>query len=427
MNNLSRVFVYELLRNGRRRAYLFTTFGFPLLLIVLFQVLGSLGGDDSGPMMDPTAQVEALVDAVGFDFDMTVGYVDLAGYFSSGFENEQLVRFDDEESAAAAMESEAISTYYIIQPDYADTQAVTLVVPSLTFLNVTQEPLRQLLFEEAGDSIPDELKPRLVNPANVREISVTRASDAVGSTGDTETVRNEDADFVLVYGFGILYMVTVFATSGYLMQSVIEEKESRLIEVLLSSLRPLQLLVGKVLALGLLGVLQITVWIAIGLGFAALQGGALSAALPLFQGISVPPMAAFVLPIYFILGYLSFAAVFAAIGALSSSMSEGPQMSTIFILPALAPFFVLGTFVSDPNGGLAVFMSLFPITSPLAMSMRVVSVPVPLAEVLLSVGLLALTDLLLFWMAARLFRVQTLLAGQMPKLRQIPGLIFSRS
>jgi ABC-2 type transport system permease protein len=211
------------------------------------------------------------------------------------------------------------------------------------------------------------------------------------------------------------------------MQSVIEEKESRLVEVLISSVRPGQLLSGKILAMGVLGLFQIAVWIGISLALMMLQRDQVAAVVPFLTSLRIPLDALPILAIYFVLGYLIFAAEFGAIGAISNSLQEGPQFSIIFVLPALAPLFFLTAFVADPNGGLATFLSIFPFTSPMSMTMRSVITAVPAWQVVLSIALLAVTVWATFWIAGRLFRVQTLLAGKAPKVYELPRLIFGKS
>ena len=250
-------------------------------------------------------------------------------------------------------------------------------------------------------------------PANIETINLAR--DGV--------VENEDADFAAVYVFALIFLLGVFMTNGYLMQSVIEEKESHLIEIMISSIRPTQLLVGKVLAMGLMGIIQIISWVAsvlILVSLAAQMSAFVGTFLPAVQ---IPTDLLPVMLLYFILGYLFFAAGYAAIGALSTSLREGPQYAVIFALPAGLPFYFFSIFAESPDGTLPVILSIFPLTSPLSMIMRLNVSSVPVEQLILSLGLLALSTVGMAWFAGRLFRFQTLLAGQMPKLRDIPKLV----
>ena len=129
--------------------------------------------------------------------------------------------------------------------------------------------------------------------------------------------------------------------------------------------------------------------------------------------------------VYFLLAYLLFASAYGILGALSASMREGPQYAVIFTLPAVIPLWVSTAFIEAPDSPLVLALSLFPLTAPLAMLQRVLIGAVPAWQVALSILLLLLCSAALMWLAGRLFRVQTLLAGRMPRLRELPGLLRS--
>jgi len=120
-----------------------------------------------------------------------------------------------------------------------------------------------------------------------------------------------------------------------------------------------------------------------------------------------------------------FAGFYSIVSALSNSMREGPQYAVLFTLPAVLPFYFISVFTSEPNGTLATVMSIFPLTAPMAMTMRLVLTDVPVADLVISVALLAVSVVGVMWLAGRIFRVAILLSGSMPKLRDIPRLIRS--
>ncbi|MBL8162935.1 MAG: ABC transporter permease, partial [Anaerolineae bacterium] len=181
------------------------------------------------------------------------------------------------------------------------------------------------------------------------------------------------------------------------------------------------LLAGKILALGILGAIQIAVWVGAMLLLSQLTAG--NAALAVIANFSLEPGQILVLALYFVLGYLFFAAAYGMVGAISTSLQEGPQYAVIFTLPAVLPLYFIALFTTTPNAPLVIFLSIFPITAPLAMVMRITITTVPFWEIALSAALLLVVDILLIWLAGRMFRVQTLLAGQAPKLRDIPRLL----
>lgn len=429
MKNTWKIFRYEIQRNAKRKGYLFTTFGLPLLAIVISLVVQFIGDQNA---QQASEQAQQAIEQGGtnpegqlaggssspFNFEGITqpGYVDTSGLFGDVPSIDAIRAFPDEASAQAAFDAGEIDALYIIPPDYAETGKVTLVVDEITLNNVSSAPIRELLFSELGATLPPLTLVRLRDPAHINTINLMRVP------ADENAVNSEDANFALVYGFGILFLITVFGTSGYLMQSVIEEKENRLVEILLSSVRPAQLLAGKVLALGLLGILQLVAWFAISyafLNFRASQG------LPNpLASVYIPLETLPILVIYFLLGYLMFAAAFGGVGALSNSVSEGPQLSIVFGIPVILTFYLFPVFISSPDGLVATFLSLFPMTSPLAMVMRSVVSPVPAWQIALSLVLLLLGVIGMFWVAGKMFSVQTLLSGKVPKFWELPRLIF---
>lgn len=424
MRHMLTVFIYELRRNGLRKGFLFTTLGLPLIGFLLFfgvQLLSGRANEEA---------VRDLEEQLNFKDEYTVGYVDLSGLFTgTGSLARSFVRFETEDAAHAALDAGQVDMYYIFTEDYAETGEVYQVIPTLSLNQIDQSPVTQLVFSEFVDEIEPMLALRLRYPSNIQRIEFSRITVTEPAEGATPTddgvTRDEGRDFILVYGFAIIFMFALFGTNGYLMQSVIEEKETRLIEILVSSVRPIELLAGKILALGVLGIIQIVIWIIsiFALTQIASSIAQLPSALSFLNSIDITPGMFLLLLAYFVLGYLFYAAVFGGIGAISASMSEGPNLAAIFTVPLWLPFLFLTMFINTPNATLPVVLSIIPFTSPLSMVMRMSITTVPFFQVALSLLLLAVTDVFMIWAAGRLFRVQSLLAGQVPRLRDLPALI----
>ncbi|MDX1995083.1 MAG: ABC transporter permease [bacterium] len=415
--HMRRVFAYELRRNFQRRGFLFTAFGLPIIAFVLFFVVQTL------TQRANEQAVEDLTEQAQEDFGaiQNAGYVDESGFFEQTDAVASAIRrYDSEAEAQAAMDSGEIDLYYIIQPDYLETGNVTAVIPefSVSLLNVVDEPVRQLFFSQFAENVDPAVLNRLQTPTTVQEITFDRDAES-------GQARNEDSDFVLVYGFAIIFTMALFGTNGYLMQSVIEEKETRLVEILVTSVRPLALLGGKILALGVLGIVQVVAWLGTIFVLSSLASQITDSSSPLLflQGLNVDVGTILLLLVYFIVGYVFFAAVFAMIGALSVSLTEGPSYATLFTLPLFLPFLFLTAFIDAPNSTGPLVLSLAPVTSLLSMPMRLAVIDVPLWQIGLSVGIMVLVDIFMIWMAGRLFRFQTLLAGSVPKLKDLPALI----
>jgi ABC-2 type transport system permease protein len=416
MTNLLTVFRYELTRGLRRRGYLFTTFGIPLIALVLM-----LGYDFVQSLQQPAEEdsISALLSELNLQGVRQAGIVDEAGVFPPPNPplNDFFVPFETVDEALVALNEGIVDVFYVVAPDYFETGDVTLYLPMLALDRVSSRPVEQLFYTTLARDIDPSLLNRLRLPIEFERFNLTIANG---------TQQNADSDFLMLYLFAITFLLGVFMTNGYLLQSVIEEKENRVIEILITSVRPTELLSGKVLAFSVMGLLQIVTWgVGLGLMFALAQQLEAFRNLAVVSGLRIPVEQLPVMALYFIGGYLWFAAIFGAVGAISTSMREGPSYAAIFTLPAAVPFYFFTLFQATPNGPLPVFLSIFPLTSPISMMMRLSVTAVPAEQVILSLGLLFVSAVGMMWVAGRLFRVQALLAGSVPKLRDIPKLIHS--
>lgn len=406
------VFRFEMQRNLHRRAWLLTTIAVPLLALLVLEgsQLAGAGGTMPGVNIPGINVANMFREGPG-----RRGLVDDSGLFA---DSDHLQHYGDAAAAAAALEGGEISSWYHIPGDYLETGVVYQVMPALNVNELSRGVIRRHILDSLADELDAGLLERLRQPA---QLTVVRAQGSEAPAESPGTRLDDVLSLLVVYPFVIALMLSLFMTSGYLLQGVIEEKETRVIEILLSSLRPGQLFAGKVLAYGTLGLLQLLIWLA-GI-LLVLQRLPLQGALAALAQYAMPEGATALLLVYFVLAYLMFASAYGILGALSASMREGPQYAVIFILPAVIPMWLGAALVNAPQGGLAVALSLFPLTAPLAMLQRVLIATVPTWQIALSVFLLLLCIAALMWLAGRLFRVQTLLAGRTPALRELPGLL----
>lgn len=420
MSRMATVFRFELLRGLRRKGYLAATFGVPLIGILL--VLGirfatTLPAFNTSQMLSQSME---QVNAFGLQ---TGGLVDYTGQFAPLVRpDDDLTVYSDRDAATAALNAGSIEGFYIIPADYMETGMVTLVLPAMNLNNISSGPVQAVIVRGLTQSMDPQMARRLLQPSIIRETNVSLAS-GISDSGDDEV----GGALIIIYILALALLLSLFMTNGYLMQSVIEEKETRLIEILLATVRSNELLTGKILSNGALGLFQMLVWLGgmlLGLRLAAGdEAGAAVSALASIANIQIPLDVVPLVILYFILAYLMFAGFYGMLGAISNSMREGPQYAALLTLPAVVPLMFITLFSEDPGGGLATGLSLFPLTAPLAMPMRLVISQVPAWQVLVSMALLALTSAGMIWVAGRVFRMQVLLAGKVPRLRDLPALV----
>lgn len=432
MPHLLTIFIYELRRGLKRKGYLFATFGLPILISAIGGIIIAVTGlnNPEDALARNTEQISAVVETFTPDADARYGIFDESGLLEDTTLPETLIRYQDETEAQSALQDGAIVGYYQVPEDYLNTGSILLTMAELRVGDITTQPaawaLGRALSERAAVIGLDEATVmRLQDPSNYELTNLSLRSPTAISEAEDDSAGG--ANFILIYVFALILLLSLFTTNGYLLQSVIEEKETKLIEILISSVRPFHLIAGKIAAYGVLGLIQITVWIGYALIVLRLSSGEgfqqAAAIFATLAQINLPIELLLLLVVYFVLGYLMFAGLYGMVGAISNSMKEGPQYAVIFTLPAALPMYFLVLFAEQPDSTLPIIMSLFPLTSPLAMTQRLIISPVPGWQIALSLALLLLAVVGATWLAARAFRVQTLLAGNPPRLRDLARLV----
>jgi ABC-2 type transport system permease protein len=196
---------------------------------------------------------------------------------------------------------------------------------------------------------------------------------------------------------------------------VAEEKESRVVEIVVSSVRPVELMAGKVAGLGALGLTQVLVWVASATGF---SGGAV-ALLAVAGAASIPARVLALGVVYYLLGYTLYAILMAGAGALGTTMRESQQLAGVFSFFAAVPYMISGFLFANPNMAIARALSFFPLTAPTMMMLRLPLAEVPWVDVVGSIVVLLLSVPAALWVGAKLFRVGLLVYDKRPTLREI--------
>jgi ABC-2 type transport system permease protein len=226
--------------------------------------------------------------------------------------------------------------------------------------------------------------------------------------------------FLLPFALGFLLSMAIVTGGQYLLQGVSEEKESRILESLLCTVTPDELLAGKLVGLGSAGLTLVGVWVAAG-AFAALP---MLAAL----GLQVPASLVVAALAYFLVGYLFYASLMTGVGAITSNLREAAQFSAVLTMLNFVPFWLLVKILNSPNSGLAVVLSMLPPTAATTMMLRlsaatVSGAQIPPWEVAASLTLLALAAVLGLVLGARMFRLGMLLHGKAPNLPELMRLL----
>jgi len=234
-------------------------------------------------------------------------------------------------------------------------------------------------------------------------------------SGEVAADQSVFAQFFIPYVFAIIFVLSIMFASSYLLQSVAEEKENRLIEVLLSSVSARQLFVGKVLALGTAGLGQVLIW------FVSLKvfTEVARVSIPGLSGLSISPGLLALGLLYYILGYLLFAVLMAVVGSIGSTAREAQSWSGIFTIPALIPLWSGSLIITYPEHVVSTVLTLFPLTAPVTAMMRLPAQVMPVWQLGLSLVILAGSVVFCMWAGAKIFRIGLLMYGKRPALKEI--------
>lgn len=387
----------EFINTVTRRSFLLTLILVPLLPALILggvTLFGSDGdGGEGGGLFQPP-QTGAL----------TEGIVDQAGIIKALPESigeARLITYPTVKEARQAALDGKITGYYVIQEDYIQTGAVRYVREDfnpLSALNATTIIQNVIEYNLLG---ADPQRYQLYeNPVQLEQVDLE----------PEEADRDEDniLAFYVPYGVTMLFYVLILTSASLMLNSVAKEKENRVMEILMSSIKPNQLLAGKILGLGLVGLLQLVVWMGSALILLRLGGTTLN--IPPSLQLS-PEILFWGIP-FFILGYLLYATIMAGAGALVPNVKEASQATFIVILPILVPLLMVGVIINQPDAPLPVILSLIPFTAPNTMMTRIAVTSVPLWQLLLSMALLGITIFFLIRAVARMFRAKLLLTGK---------------
>jgi ABC-2 type transport system permease protein len=411
MRNIWLVIKHDVGVTVRQRSFwIFTLLVPALLLAVNAYTIIERGGlsstDQDADSQEATSTSLADLPALGL-----VDEADLIAEMPPGIPPDLFVRFPDEAAARAALEAGEIKQYIHLPADYVATGEITVYDQGFQLFS-TGENMGVAFASNQAWILPYVINYNLVGDQQLLDALQNPVPSALAEFHALHPPAQDDTEIqamaeLVASVMPYIYYFLLVMGSSYLMRSVVAEKENRTAEVLLLSLNPLELMIGKMLAMSLVMWLQVVVWV----------GGGI---LILDRGAEVMNMARFTFPPGFlawalgflVCGYLLFASVMAAAGAIAPTAREGAQVTWLLILPLMPTLMFGPAFVEDPNGTLSVVLSLFPFSAPSAMVTRLAVAQVPLWQILVSLAGLAATAYLFVVLAARFFRSGNLLSDE---------------
>jgi len=394
MNKFWQVARHEYRRHVFNRRFVFGLVSVPLAMILLVGLIFLI---------------------ISLENDTTaIGYVDHAGLLTNPvpapkppapYRQVPMVAFASETDAQAALDAGKIQAYYVIPADYLTSGALRVV-----HVNSIKNASSQQFYNFLGTNLLKGTDPaiavRLVKGA---DITVQSADGSRSLSG------NDWFSFVFPMIAGIGFIIAMFISGGYLMQAVVEEKENRTMEVIMTSVSPGQFMAGKIVGDTCVGLTQILAWLLL-IVIPILLG---RNTIPFLQTIRLSPQTLAVLAFIMLPSFVLVAALMATIGATVTEAREGQQMTGLISMPVWIPYMLVALLMSSPNSSLAFALSVIPLTAPVTMLVRDGLTILPVWQIALSSAIQIGCAIAAIWLAGRAFRLGMLRYGKRLSWREL--------
>ena len=273
------------------------------------------------------------------------------------------------------------------------------------------------------DALNAAVRSQRLAEANISEDKLTELSakvkiDAKG-IDETGAERDSTGTFIAAFAIGLMIYVTLAIYGQVIMGAVVEEKETRIAEILFSSARPFELMFGKLVGVGLAGLTQLSIWLTSAVVILGILASQTDLGPILGMAPTITPFMLVLFLIFFLLGFFIYASIFALIGSMVTSMQEGSQFAFPPVLIMLAGFYFSFAVIRDPNSTLSILVSMAPFLAPITMPVRILAEMPPLWQIGLSILINIATIAALVWIAARVYRVGMLMYGKRATIPEV--------
>jgi len=431
MNKILLVIQREYLTRVRKKSFIIMSIIGPILIACLWVI----------PIWLATRDTEIR----------TIDVVDESGYFTNNFpENGSLlfnfITIDVAEAKKELTQSKSYGLLYIPKIDIDNPDGITFFSeknPSIDVIGNLERILRSEVEEIKliRSSIDKETLESLKVDLSIDTINMTDSGEKTGSAGVATVIGYIAA--IMIYFFIFIYGIQI-------LRGVIEEKSSRIIEIIVSSVRPFQLMMGKILGVGAVGLTQFLIWMFLGFGITTIIGSyfninreeaiTVSAEMEaaqdnsgqlvaeIFSSIDAinMPLLLFAFLFYFLGAYMLYGSLFAAIGSAVDNDTDAQQFQLPITIPLIFSLIVLSAILREPDGNLAFWLSMIPLSSPIIMMMRI-PFGVPYWELILSMSLLILGFIFTTWLASRIYRIGILMHGAKVNYRILGKWLFMKN
>ncbi|MHC1740836.1 MAG: ABC transporter permease [Anaerolineaceae bacterium] len=344
-----------------------------------------------------------------------VGYIDSYHIFSNPqpapvadhnlLPSANFVAYTSEASARTDLDANKIQAYFVLSENYLANGQVTLVKT-----------------KESGSNIEGDFGSFLKNNllAGKPEAVITRLTEGNdliirSADGSRELAANNWMAIAMPFIAGILFIIAVNVSGGYLLQAVVEEKDNRTMEIIITSVSPTQLMAGKILADLLIGLTELVIWLL----FTLIALRFVPQWIAVGQSTKIDAGSILLMAGTFIPAFVMVAAAMGAIGATAAEPREAQQIAGLFTLPIVVPFWFVTAIMFNPNGAISVGLSMFPLTAPIALPLRGVFTNIPTWQIVTTISVLCILAAFMVWLAGRVFHIGMLRYGKKVTFREV--------
>ncbi len=396
MNKFWIVFSHEYLRHVKRKRFILGMISIPLFMAVLMgvSILAAILSEDTRPV--------GFIDQSGIFEDAQPQPQKRSGLF---VERVKIIPFGSETNARKALDAGEIQAVYIIQPDYLATGNVRMIAKDSVDSGIHRDFSEFLLGHLLKDENPT-IRARILEGPDL-------TLRTIGS--DQQFNSRNPFGFLVALFSGVIFLLAVNTSGGYLLQAVVEEKENRTMEVVLTSLSTDEFMAGKIFGNLSVGLTQLLFWVIMA-GVAVLVA---FRAFPDLSEVGIGFSFFGLMALTFLPAFVMIAALMTMVGATATESREAQQIAGLFSLPIAIPFWFLAAIIENPNGPLAIGFTFFPFTAPMTLPLRSMVTNIPAWQIGLSLFTLFVAAAASIWLASRAFRLGMLRYGKKLTLAEI--------
>jgi ABC-2 type transport system permease protein len=409
MNKTLEILRYEIVSAFKRPSYLLLAFGIPIFAVIAVLVFSFVKSNQSRSAISESDQNNVSL--------KTEGYMDYSGIIEGipkDLPENILISFSNESEAQSALNSGKIAGYYIIPADYIESGKLIYIHPTSNPISEGGQDwiMRWTLLVNMVDG-DAKLASNVWNPASFKKRNLNlEGSNTSGGSGDCVSPGFGCESNLLLQMLPLVLMLVIYISivsgGSYLLRLISSEKDSRVMELLILSASPHQLLTGKILSYCLLGLLQVTTWF--GAVFLIFRIGGTTLNIP--KGFSLPISILVWGIIFYLLGFAVYASLMAGAGALTPKLSQYTSVYFIVSIPLFVSYFFSLMLLGRPHSLLAIGLSIFPLSAPVMMITRLTVGGVPAWQPMISAVLTLVMAILIVRFIAKVFHAQILLSGQ---------------